>query len=226
MARPSSSSSRSTNRSVARGVLAAAAAALLVAGLTGCVASDAQSCALCSPASLTEQAPATFQAAFDTSKGRFVVEAHREWAPLGADRFYNLVKSGFFDDVRFFRVIGGQLAQFGMHGDPRVQAAWRDAEVQDDPVRHGNVRGSVSFASRGPNTRTTQLFINLTDNRAYDRLGFAPFAEVVSGMDVVDGLFAGYEERPEQPLIDEEGNAYLTREFPNLDYVKKAAIIP
>ena len=226
MARPSSSSSRLTNRSVARGVLAAAAAALLVAGLTACVASDAQSCALCSPASLTEQAPATFQAAFDTSKGRFVVEAHREWAPLGADRFYNLVKSGFFDDVRFFRVIGGQLAQFGMHGDPRVQAAWRDAEVQDDPVRHGNVRGSVSFASRGPNTRTTQLFINLTDNRAYDRLGFAPFAEVVSGMDVVDGLFAGYEERPEQPLIDEEGNAYLTREFPNLDYVKKAAIIP
>jgi len=151
---------------------------------------------------------------------------HRDWAPAGADRFYNLVKNGFFDDVRFFRVIGGQLAQFGMHGDPRVQAAWRDAEVQDDPVRHGNVRGSVSFASRGPNTRTTQLFINLTDNRAYDRLGFAPFAEVVSGMDVVDGLFAGYEERPEQPLIDEEGNAYLTREFPNLDYVKKAAIIP
>jgi cyclophilin family peptidyl-prolyl cis-trans isomerase len=224
MARPSSSSSRSINRSVARGVLAATA--LLVAGLTGCVASDAQSCALCNPGALTEQAPATFQAAFDTSKGRFVVEAHREWAPLGADRFYNLVKSGFFDDVRFFRVIGGQLAQFGMHGDPRVQAAWRDAEVQDDPVRHGNVRGSVSFASRGPNTRTTQLFINLTDNRAYDRLGFAPFAEVVSGMDVVDGLFAGYEERPEQPLIDEEGNAYLTREFPNLDYVKKAAIIP
>jgi peptidyl-prolyl cis-trans isomerase A (cyclophilin A) len=226
MARPSSSSSRSINRSVARGVLAAAAGAWLVAGLTGCVASDAQSCALCNPAALTEQAPATFQAAFDTSKGRFVVDVHREWAPLGADRFYNLVKSGFFDDVRFFRVIGGQLAQFGMHGDPRVQAAWRDADVQDDPVRHGNVRGSVSFASRGPNTRTTQLFINLTDNRAYDRLGFAPFAEVVSGMDVVDGLFAGYEERPEQPLIDEEGNAYLTREFPNLDYVKKAAIIP
>src|ERR1044071_3380535 len=121
MARPSSSSSRSINRSVARGVLAATA--FLVAGLTGCVASDAQSCALCNPAALTEQAPAMFQAAFDTSKGRFVVEARREWAPLGADRFYNLVKNRFFDDVRFFRVIGGQLAQFGMHGDPRVQAA-------------------------------------------------------------------------------------------------------
>lgn len=212
--------------SATRWVFTVAASALLVVCVSACVGSDAQSCALCNPAALTEQAPATFQAAFDTSKGRFLVSVHREWAPLGADRFYNLVKNGFFDDVRFFRVIGGQLAQFGMHGDPRVQAAWRDAEVQDDPVRHGNVRGSVSFASRGPNTRTTQLFINLTDNRAYDRLGFAPFAEVVSGMDVVDGLFAGYEERPEQPLIDEEGNAYLTREFPNLDYVKKAAIIP
>jgi peptidyl-prolyl cis-trans isomerase A (cyclophilin A) len=226
MARPSSSSSRSINRFAARRTLAAAAAALLAVALAACVADGAQSCPLCNPAALTGQAPPTFQAAFDTSKGRFSVEVHREWAPVGADRFYNLVKGGFFDDVRFFRVIEGQLAQFGMHGDPNVQDAWRDAVVQDDPVRHGNVRGSVSFASRGPNTRTTQLFINLRDNRAYDRLGFAPFGEVVSGLDVVDGLFAGYEERPEQPLIDEEGNAYLTREFPNLDYVKKAAIVP
>ena len=226
MARPSSSSSRSISRFPARGVLAAAA--LLSAGsLSACVADGAQSCGpLCNPPSLAEQAPAAFQAAFDTSKGRFVVAVHREWAPIGADRFYNLVKNGFFDDVRFFRVIGGQLAQFGMHGDPRVQAAWRDADVQDDPVRHGNVRGTLSFASRGPNTRTTQLFLNLRDNTPYDRLGFAPFAEVVSGMEVVDSLFAGYEERPEQPLIDEEGNEYLTREFPNLDYVKKAAILP
>jgi len=128
--------------------------------------------------------------------------------------------------VRFFRVIGGQLAQFGMHGDPRVQDAWRDAAVQDDPVKHSNTRGTVSFASRGPNTRTTQLFINLTDNRAYDRLGFSPFAEVVTGIEVVDSLYSGYEERPEQGLIDEEGNAYLTREFPNLDYIKKAALLP
>ena len=176
------------------------------------------------PAALTEQAPAMFEVAFDTSKGRFVVDVHREWAPIGADRFYNLVKSGFFDDVRFFRVIGGQLAQFGMHGNPTVQNAWRDAVVEDDPVRHGNVRGSVSFASRGPNTRTTQLFINLRDNSAYDRLGFAPFAEVVSGLDVVDSLYSGYEEGPDQGLIDAAGNAYLTREFPNLDYIKKAAV--
>src|SRR6266550_230351 len=148
------------------------------------------------PGTLTEQAPPAFSVAFDTSKGRF------------------------------FRVIGGQLAQFGMHGDPGVQTAWRNADIQDDPVRHSNVRGTISFASRGPNTRTTQLFINLRDNSPYDRLGFSPFAEVVSGMEVVDQLYSGYEERPEQPLIDEEGNTYLTRAFPDLDYIVKATILP
>ena len=208
-------------------IIKAAAGALLVISVAACVADGAQDAGpLGKPAALTEQAPPTFQVAFDTSKGRFVVEVHREWAPVGADRFYNLVKNGFFDDVRFFRVIEGQLAQFGMHGNPAVQRAWRDAEVPDDPVRHGNVRGTISFASRGPNTRTTQLFINLRDNSPYDRLGFAPFAEVVMGMEVVDRLYGGYEERPEQPLIDEEGNAYLTREFPNLDYIKKGGIVP
>jgi cyclophilin family peptidyl-prolyl cis-trans isomerase len=203
----------------------AATGALLVL-ITACGSSAQDTSGLRNASALTEQAPATFSAAFDTSKGRFVVEVHREWAPRGADRFYNLVKSGFFNDVRFFRVIGGQLAQFGMHGDPAVQDAWRDAVIEDDPVRHGNTRGSISFASRGPNTRTTQLFINLRDNTVYDRLGFSPFAEVVSGMDVVDRLYSEYEERPEQPLIDEEGNAYLTREFPNLDYIQKAAVVP
>ena len=178
------------------------------------------------PGALTEQAPPAFSVAVDTSKGRFVANVHRDWAPLGADRFYNLVKAGFFDDVRFFRVIGGQLAQFGMHGDPGVQAAWRNADIQDDPVKHSNVRGTISFASRGPNTRTTQLFINLRDNSPYDRLGFSPFAEVVSGMEAVDQLYSGYEERPEQPLIDEEGNTYLTRAFPDLDYIVKATILP
>jgi len=203
----------------------AVAGALLLAAIA-CGSSGAQeSGGLRNPEALTEQAPATFSAAFDTSKGQFVVEVHREWAPRGADRFYNLVKSGFFNDVRFFRVIGGQLAQFGMHGDPAVQEAWRDAVIEDDPVRRGNTRGSVSFATRGPNSRTTQLFINLRDNSAYDRLGFAPFAEVVSGMDVVDRLYSEYEERPEQPLIDEEGNAYLKREFPNLDYIQKVALV-
>ena len=178
------------------------------------------------PAALTAESPATFSVAFDTSKGRFVVDVHREWAPMGADRFYNLVKAGFFTDVRFFRVIGGQLAQFGMHGDPAVQSAWRDAEIQDDPVRHGNTRGTISFASRGPNTRTTQLFINMRDNSPYDRLGFSPFGEVTSGIEVVDSIYSGYEERPDQPRIDSEGNAYLAREFPNLDYIQKATILP
>ena len=178
------------------------------------------------PAALTAESPATFSVAFDTSKGRFVVDVHRDWAPIGADRFYNLVKAGFFTDVRFFRVIGGQLAQFGMHGDPAVQSAWRDAEIQDDPVRHGNTRGTMSFASRGPNTRTTQLFINMRDNSPYDRLGFAPFGEVTSGIEVVDSIYSGYEERPDQPRIDSEGNAYLAREFPNLDYIQKATILP
>ena len=112
-----------------------------------------------------------------------------------------------------------------MHGDRTVQEAWRDADIQDDPVRHGNVRGTVSFATRGPNTRTTQLFINLRDNTAYDRLGFAPIGEIVSGIDVVDRLYADYEERPEQPLIDSDGNTYLKREFPNLDYIEKAEIV-
>jgi peptidyl-prolyl cis-trans isomerase A (cyclophilin A) len=195
--------------------------------VAACGASSAQKASgLLDPAGLTEQAPPTFQVAFDTSKGRFVIEVHREWAPIGVDRFYNLVKSGFFDDVRFFRVVSGQLAQFGMHGDPEVQAAWRDAAIQDDPVRRSNIRGTLSFATRGPASRTTQLFVNLRDNSLYDRLGFAPFAQVVSGMEVVDNLYAGYEERPEQPRIDAEGNAYLTREFPNLDYVQKATITP
>jgi peptidyl-prolyl cis-trans isomerase A (cyclophilin A) len=205
-------------------VTSAAAGALLVIG-AGCGPIGAQDSGLRNPAALTEQAPPMFEAAFETSKGRVVLAVHRDWAPIGADRFYNLVKNGFFDDVRFFRVIQGQLAQFGMHGDPAVQDAWRDADVNDDPVKHGNVRGTVSFASRGPNTRTTQLFVNLRDNSVYDRLGFAPFAEVVTGLDVADSLFAGYQERPDQGSIDAEGNAYLVREFPNLDYVKKATIV-
>jgi len=211
---------------VTRILVHTAAAALFVAA-AACGRMGAQDAGgLRNPSALTERAPDTFRAAFNTSKGGVVMEVHRDWAPMGADRFYNLVKTGFFNDVRFFRVIGGQLAQFGMHGDPAVQDAWRDAAIDDDPVRHGNTRGTVSFASRGPNTRTTQLFINVRDNSVYDRLGFAQIAEVVSGMDVVDRLYAEYEERPEQPLIDSEGNAYLKREFPNLDYIQKAEIVP
>ena len=182
------------------------------------------------PASLTEQAPATFKANFDTSKGTFVIEVHRDWAPIGADRFYNLVRNGFFDDVRFFRVISGFMAQFGIHGNPGVQSAWRGANLKDDPVRESNKRGTVTFATAGPNTRTTQFFINFGDNAGLDKQGFAPFGEVVSGMGVVDKINAEYGEGaprgrgPDQGRLQAEGNAYLNKEFPKLDYIKSATI--
>jgi len=182
------------------------------------------------PAALSEQAPATFKANFDTSKGAFVIEVHREWAPNGADRFYNLVKNGFFDEVRFFRVISGFMAQFGIHGNPGVQSAWRNANLKDDPVRQSNKRGFVTFATAGPNTRTTQLFINFGDNAALDKQGFAPFGEVVSGMAVVDKINNEYGEGaprgkgPDQGRIQAEGNGYLNKEFSRLDYIKSATI--
>jgi peptidyl-prolyl cis-trans isomerase A (cyclophilin A) len=182
-------------------------------------------------AGVGERAPATFQARFETSKGDVVVEVHRDWAPLGADRFYTLVKSGYFDGVRFFRVIPGFMAQFGIHGDPQVAAAWRGATIPDDPVRQHNVRGTVSFATAGPATRTTQLFINYGDNRRLDAMGFAPFGQVVQGMEVVDQLYGGYGEGapagrgPDQSRIEAQGNAYLERDFPQLDQIKRATIV-
>jgi peptidyl-prolyl cis-trans isomerase A (cyclophilin A) len=184
------------------------------------------------PSALKEQAPATFKVNFDTSKGPFVIEVHRDWAPNGADRFYNLVKAGFYDDVRFFRVIPNFMAQFGIHGNPSVMQAWRQAQIKDDPVKQSNQRGYVVFATAGPNTRTTQLFINFRDNSGLDKQGFAPFGRVVSGMDVVDKIYDGYGEGaprgkgPEQGRIQAEGNAYLTKDFPRLDYIKTATIVP
>ena len=182
------------------------------------------------PSALKEQAPAVFKANFDTSKGQFVIEVHRDWAPIGADRFYNLVKNGFYDDVRFFRVIPGFMAQFGIHGNPSIQAAWRPAQIKDDPVKQSNTRGMVVFATAGPNTRTTQLFINFGDNTGLDKQGFAPFGRIVQGMDVVDKIYGGYGEGaprgkgPDQGRIQAEGNAYLTKDFPRLDYIKSATI--
>jgi peptidyl-prolyl cis-trans isomerase A (cyclophilin A) len=187
---------------------------------------------LTTPAALTAQAPASYKVKFDTSKGDFVVEVHRDWAPLGADRFYNLVKNGFFNDARFFRVVSGFMVQFGISADPKVAAAWREASIADDPVKQSNTRGMISFATRGPNTRTTQMFINYADNSRLDGMGFAPFGQVVSGMNVVDALYSGYGEGaprgagPEQGRIQSEGNAYLTQAFPKLDYIKTATIVP
>lgn len=178
-------------------------------------------------------APERFRVRFVTSEGEFVVEAHREWAPHGVDRFYNLVRNGFYDGVRFFRVIEGFVAQFGIQGDPNVQARWREANIPDDPVTETNVRGRLTFAKRAqPGTRSTQLFINLVDNTNLDALGFAPIAEVVEGMEVVDSLYSGYGEGPpqgggpRQDLIQTRGNSYLEAEFPRLDYIRSAEIIP
>jgi|SRR5687768_8147374 len=186
--------------------------------------------ALRNPSGLKEKAPETFKVDFDTSKGKFVVEVTRAWAPNGADRFYNLVKSGFFNDTRFFRVISGFMVQFGIHGDPAVSAPWRMARIPDDAVKESNKRGYITFATAGPNTRTTQVFINFRDNAGLDGQGFAPFGRVISGMDVVDKLHAGYGEGapsgrgPNQAQVQAEGNAYLTKSFPQLDYVKTATI--
>jgi peptidyl-prolyl cis-trans isomerase A (cyclophilin A) len=182
------------------------------------------------PAALNEQAPAVYKVNVDTSKGPFVLEIHRDWAPAGADRFYNLVRNGFYDDDRFFRVVSGFMVQFGINGDPKVSAVWREANIKDDPVRQSNSRGMITFATAGPNTRTTQVFINFADNGALDRMGFAPFGRVVSGMNVVDALYNGYGEGaprgngPDQGRIQTQGNAYLTHDFAKLDYIKKATI--
>lgn len=185
---------------------------------------------LTDPSKLTEKAPDTFKAKFETTKGSFVIEVVRDQAPLGADRFYNLVKGGYFQDIAFFRVIPGFMAQFGIHGDPKVSAAWRPARIQDDAVKSGNARGAISFAMAGPNTRTTQFFINLVDNSRLDGMGFASFGKVVEGMDIVDKINGEYGEGaprgrgPDQGRIQSEGNTYLKEKFPNLDYIKSASI--
>src|SRR6266550_4533630 len=181
-------------------------------------------------AAFATQAPDSFRARFSTTKGDFVIAVHRAWAPLGADRFYNLVRAGFYDGVRFFRVIPGFMAQFGIHGDTALTAAWRPRVIPDDPVRRTNGRGMVTYATAGPGTRTTQIFINYGDNNRLDASGFAPFGQVVEGMDVVDKLFGGYGEGapqgrgPEQYRLNVEGEKYLARQFPKLDKITKATV--
>lgn len=181
--------------------------------------------ALNNPAALKETAPATFKVNFDTTAGPFVVTVHRDWAPNGADRFYNLVKNGFYDDCRFFRVVPNFMVQFGINGDPSVMSAWRGASLPRDPVKHGNTRGTITYAmGASPDTRTTQVFVNFADNSFLDKQGFAAFGEVTSGMNVVDKIYSGYGEKPNQGSIQMEGNAYLQKEFPKLDSIKKATI--
>lgn len=185
------------------------------------------------PSLATAKAPDVFRARFNTTRGVFVIEVHRDWAPNGADRFYNLVKLGFFDDTRFFRVIDGFMVQFGLSGDPRVSSKWRSANIKDDPVAKSNKRGMVTFAqTSAPDSRSTQIFINFADNGTLDASRFAPFGEVVQGMTVVDALYHGYGESrpngngPDQGRIQEGGNQYLDAEFPLLDRILSTALLP
>ena len=209
-------------------------AAMSLVAVSFVMGQAATNAALKNPATLKEMAPAMYKVDFDTSAGEFVVEVHRDWAPNGADRFYNLVKNGFFDNARFFRVISGFMVQFGLNGDPAISAVWRDARIPRDPVKEGNKRGNITFAMQGgpngPDTRTTQMFINFGDNSQLDSSGFAAFGKVTKGMDVVDKIYSGYGEGapsgrgPEQGRVQAEGNAYLTKDFPKMDYIKKATI--
>ena len=176
------------------------------------------------------KAPERFAVKLDTTKGDIVIDVTRSWAPNGADRFHELVKAGYYNDCAFFRVISGFMAQVGISGDPAANAVWRAKQIQDDPVRQPNKRGRVTFAMAGPNTRTTQIFINFRDNDRLDEMGFAPFGQV-RDMAAVDALYSDYGEGaprgrgPSQAKLQQQGNAYLKAEFPNLDYIRKASII-
>ncbi len=172
-----------------------------------------------------EKSPESYKAEFETSKGNFTVEVTRKWAPHGADQFYELVKKDFYTNCRFFRVVPGFMVQWGINGDPKVQATWRDRKIKDDPLVESNARGFITYAMAGPNTRTSQLFINFKDNSFLDNQGFPPFGRVIKGMDVVDSINAEYREQPQQGAIQAEGNDYLKSNFPNLDYIKSVKIV-
>src|SRR5688500_18267378 len=204
--------------------------------IAGCTSADSpgtdQRLTRPDPAALSAPAPDSFRVAVETSKGNFTIVARRDWAPRGVDRFYHLVQLGFYDEARFFRVLRGFMAQFGLHGDPRVNAAWDPLSIPDDPVKQTNRRGTVSYAMAGPNTRTTQLFINYNDNANLDGMGFAPIGEVTEGMETVDSVYANYGEGapdgsgPDQTRIAAQGNAYLTQNFPRLDFIRRARVVP
>ena len=179
----------------------------------------------------TARAPESFRATVETTKGTFVVEVQRDWSPLGADRFYNLARTGFFDDSRFFRVLPGYIAQFGIPGDPAVTAVWKDRTFPDDTVRQSNTRGTIAFAMTGPRTRTTQLYISRKDNPQLDAQGFSPIGRVVEGIDVVDALYDGYGENAgggvragRQQRMLSEGNAHLDRDYPLLDRLIRVTV--
>ncbi len=174
-----------------------------------------------------EEAPAVFKVKMDTTKGEVLVEVHKDWAPLGAQRFYELVRRGFFTDIRIFRMVPGFVAQFGISGNPNVAGVWLDRNIQDDPVKETNSKGTITFAMGGPNTRTTQIFINLADNGKLDSMGFAPFAKITQGMQAVESWNSKYTEQPTkmQENMQMQGNAFLDQAFPGLDSIKSATIV-
>jgi peptidyl-prolyl cis-trans isomerase A (cyclophilin A) len=222
-----------SRRAVVKVSLAACAAVLLSACKTdGSAGGGTSSLTKPNKAAIATPAPDSFKVAVETSKGNFTIMARRSWAPLGVDRFYHLVQLGYYDDTRFFRVLQGFMAQFGLNGNPKVNEAWEPLTLEDDPVKQSNKRGTVTFATGGPNTRTTQLFINYVDNANLDGMGFAPIGEVIDGMAVVDSLYGDYGEGapngggPDQGRIAAQGNAYLTQNFPKLDFIRTARIVP
>ena len=171
------------------------------------------------------EAPEEYAVTFETTAGNFVLTVYRDWAPRGADRFYNLVTNGFYNEQRFFRVVPGFVVQWGMSGDPEITKEWANAQFLDDPVKESNTRGRISFAATNrPNSRTTQVFVNLGDNTNLDGMRFAPFGEVTEGMDVVDKINAEYGQQASQGYIAEQGNAYLQEAFPNMDYIKSVRV--
>lgn len=170
------------------------------------------------------QAPDAYAVQLDTTRGPIVIDVRREWSPKGADRFYELVQKGYYSDVAFFRVVPGFVVQFGMSGDPQATARWSNLPIQDDPVKASNTRGTVTFATSGKDSRTTQVFINLGNNARLDGMGFSPFGKVRE-METVDAIYAGYREKPSQGMIRAKGNAYLRETFPKLDYIESAKII-
>jgi peptidyl-prolyl cis-trans isomerase A (cyclophilin A) len=200
----------------------------LISGCSSSPTKNPESSAVVEPKKI--QAPDHFTVKFDTSKGAFSIEVQRELAPRGADRFYELLDSKFFDDARFFRIVRNFVVQFGINKDPKVTALWNQLNIPDDKVKQSNLRGTITFATAGPNTRTTQVFINLANNRMLDNQGFAPFGRVTEGMDVVDHLYAAYGDMPptgvgpDPSKIETQGNQYLIDHFPRLDYIKTARV--
>ncbi len=190
------------------------------------IAASALSCAAQSASTPASAVPDVYRVKFETTKGDFTVEVTKAWAPLGAARFHQLVSQKFYDNARFFRVISGFMVQFGLPADPAVASLWHNRDLRDDRVVHSNTRGMITYAMAGPNTRTTQVFINFGNNAGLDSQGFAPFGKVVAGMDVVDSLYSGYGENPDQGQIQAQGNKYLQAQFPKLDYIKTARIVP